>query len=172
MENEFHVNVAFSNLYFQSSQLQGVTGSQMLNPWMNNYSGNFGISPDSAASPSHASAQRRDSLNSDPRLIGYGLQQIRNPQNFLYNGITSPGPVQGKILKFKRRFAINNLQITNTKIQFKIAKDRFELNVILKNWLHHHHSVPLDSALIPILADIAQILWVFRQQDQWDHLMV
>ena len=67
----------------------------MLNPWMNNYSGNFGISPDSAASPSHATAQRRDSLNSDPRLIGYGLQQIRNPQNFLYNGITSPGPVQG-----------------------------------------------------------------------------
>ena len=70
--------------------------NQMLNPWMSNYAGFAGISPDNAASPSHTSTpQRRDSLNSDPRLAGYNIQPVRNPHNLLYNGITSPGPGQG-----------------------------------------------------------------------------
>jgi len=79
---------------------------------MSNYPG-FGISPDTAASPSHTSTpQRRDSLNSDPRMVG-GLQQMyRSPHYLLNNGITSPGPGQGtnlvmqdfgKILTFRRK---------------------------------------------------------------------
>ena len=99
-DRKFNATLGYSHksVNLQSS---GLNASGMLNPWVNNYHG-FGISPDTANSPSHNSTpQRRDSLNSDPRLIGYGLQQVRNPHNLLYNGITSPGPGQGNSIKIE-----------------------------------------------------------------------